>query len=177
MFYSIFVVIAQFNHNHFRNELRHFNRMTKKVTDSSKKNAVIMGRLSYFGIPESKRPLLDRLNIVLTREPGKYEFPSDVIVCKSMNEALVKIQQPDLASTIENVWILGGNSVYEEAMNSDNCHRIYFTKIMATFDCDAFFPKMPDQFQRVPNDEDLTEEIQEENGIKYQYQIFEKLKL
>ena len=172
----MFFVSAQFNYNVFRNELRHFSRMTKKVTDSSKKNVIIMGRLTYFGIPESKRPLLDRYNIVLTSEPEKYKFPADVSVCKSMNEALKKIQQPDLASTIENVWIVGGNSVYQEAMNSDKCHRIYFTKIMAKFDCDAFFPKITDQFQRVSNDEDLTEEIQEENGIKYQYQIFEKLK-
>lgn len=169
--------VAQFNHNVFRNELRHFSRMTKKVTDFSKKNVIIMGRLTYFGVPENKRPLPDRYNIVLTREPEKYEFPSDVIVCKSLNEALEKIQQPVLASTIENVWIVGGNSVYQEAMNSDKCYRIYFTKIMSTFDCDAFFPKITEQFQRVPNDEDLTEEIQEENGIKYQYQIFEKLKV
>lgn len=45
---------------------------------------------------------------------------------------------------------------------------------MATFDCDTFFPKLPENFVLVPNDENIPEEIQEENGIKYQYQIYEK---
>lgn len=158
-----------------RNELKHFSSQTKKVKDPSKKNAVIMGRKSYFGVPPSKRPLRDRFNVVLTTEPEKYEFPSDVIVAKSMDEALEKLREPSLEQQIENVWILGGYSVYKEAMESPNCHRIYFTKIMSSFDCDAFFPTIPDSFKQVPNDADISSEIQEENGIKYQYQIYEKV--
>lgn len=135
-----------------------------------------MGRKTYFGVPESKRPLPERLNIVLTSKPEKYEFPSDVIVAKSMKEALDKISEPDLEQQIENVWIVGGHSVYKEAMESPQCHRVYFTKIMATFDCDAFFPAMPDGFKLIPNDDaDIPSEVQEENGIKYQYQIYEKV--
>ena len=134
-----------------------------------------MGRKTFFGVPESKRPLPERFNVVLTSEPEKYEFPADVIVAKSMNEALTKINEPELARQIENVWIVGGHSVYKEAMDSPQCHRVYFTKIMAVFDCDAFFPALPDNFKLVPNDEDIPAEIQEENGIKYQYQIYEKV--
>lgn len=133
-----------------------------------------MGRKTYFGVPESKRPLPERFNVVLTSEPEKYEFPSEVIVAKSMDEALAKINEPELERQIENVWIVGGYSVYKEAMESPQCHRVYFTKIMATFDCDAFFPKLPENFKLVPNDENIPSEIQEENGIKYQYQIYEK---
>lgn len=134
-----------------------------------------MGRKTYFGVPESKRPLPERFNVVLTSEPEKYEFPSEVIVAKSMDEALAKINEPELERQIENVWIVGGYSVYKEAMESPQCHRVYFTKIMATFDCDAFFPKLPENFKLVPNDENIPSEIQEENGIKYQYQIYEKV--
>lgn len=134
-----------------------------------------MGRKTYFGVPESKRPLPERFNVVLTSEPEKYTFPSDVIVATSMKEAFVKLEEPVLQSQIENVWIVGGHSVYKEAMASPQCHRIYFTKIMAEFECDAFFPALPDNFARVPNDENIPEEIQEENGIKYQYQIYEKI--
>lgn len=35
-----------------RNELRHFSRTTKKVSDPSKRNCIIMGRKTYFGVPE-----------------------------------------------------------------------------------------------------------------------------
>lgn len=134
-----------------------------------------MGRKTYFGVPESKRPLPERFNVVLTREPEKYKFPSDVIVVKSMSEALEKIQSPELEQQIENVWIVGGHSVYKEAMESPACHRIYFTRIMDTFECDAFFPEIPNTFKQVPNDEDIPAEVQEENGIQYQYQIFERV--
>lgn len=133
-----------------------------------------MGRKTYFGVPESKRPLPERFNVVLTSKPELYEFPGSVIIAKSMDEALQKIQEPELADQIENVWIVGGNSVYAEAMASPLCHRVYLTRVMATFDCDAFFPQLTDNFKLVPNDEGIPEEIQEENGIKYQYQIYEK---
>lgn len=136
-----------------------------------------MGRKTYFGVPESKRPLPERFNVVLTTEPEKYEFPSEVIVVKSMDEALAKLSEPDLKNQIENVWIVGGHSVYKLAMESPQCHRIYFTKIMAEFDCDAFFPTIPDSFKLISNDDDIPSEVQEENGIKYQYQIYEKVVL
>lgn len=133
-----------------------------------------MGRLTYFGVPESKRPLPERINVVLTTEPDKYEFPSSVIVAKSLNEALSKLQEPELADQIENIWIVGGHSVYKEAMESPLCHKIYLTRIMAEFECDAFFPRLTDNFTRIPNDPDISDEIQEENGLKYQYQVYEK---
>lgn len=159
----------------FRNELKYFNHQTTKIADSSKKNALIMGRKTYFGIPENKRPLPGRLNIVLSTTSNQSDYPDDVLLCQTFNEAVNKLSDPKLSAEIENVWIVGGYTVYKEAMESPLCHRIYFTEIMATFDCDAFFPNIPADFRLVPNDDDLPSEIQEENGIKYQYKIYEKL--
>lgn len=122
----------------------------------------------------SKRPLADRVNIILTSEPDKYVFPSEVIVAKSMQEALDKIQEPELLNVVENVWIVGGNSVYQEVMESSLCHKIYLTKVMGHFECDTFFPPLTTDFMQIPNDPDISTEIQEENGIKYQYQVFQK---
>lgn len=158
----------------FRNELKYFNQQTTKIVDSRKKNALIMGRKTFFGIPENKRPLPGRLNIVLSTTSNQSDYPDGVLLCKTFNEAVVKLSDPSLAEDIENVWIVGGYSVYKEAMESSLCHRVYFTEIKATFECDAFFPTIPDNFKLVPNDNDLPSEIQEENGIKYQYKIFER---
>ena len=91
-----------------------------------------------------------------------------------MQEALEKLQGPKFAEVIENIWIVGGYSVYKEAMESSMCNRIYLTRILAEFECDAFFPQLTEDFKQVPNDEDIPGDIQEENGIKYQYQIYEK---
>lgn len=57
---------------------------------------------------------------------------------------------------------------------SDYCHRIYYTDIKATIECDAFFPEIPSTFKIIPNGEDIPSDVQEENGIKYQYKIYEK---
>ena len=133
-----------------------------------------MGRLTYFGMPESKRPLANRLNIVLSSNSTKADYPDDVVLCRSLSEAMTKLSDTDLGADVENIWIVGGNQVYKEAMVSDDCHRVYFTEIMAKFECDAFFPAIPASFKQVPNDPDIPTEIQEENGIRYQYQIFEK---
>lgn len=156
-----------------RNELKYFNKMTTGTVDPMKKNAVIMGRLTYFGIPANKRPLPKRLNIVLSNKSVATEYPSDVVLCSSLTRAMEKLTETDLGTNIETIWICGGFSVYKEAMASDYCHRIYFTEIKAKFDCDAFFPDIPSTFKIVPNDEDVPSDEQEENGLKYQYKIYE----
>lgn len=51
-----------------RKEMTYFSRMTKRTKDSSKQNAVIMGRKTWESIPEKNRPLAGRINIVLSRQ-------------------------------------------------------------------------------------------------------------
>lgn len=147
--------------------------MTSSTVDPAKKNAVIMGRLTYFGIPANKRPLPNRLNIVLSKNSTPTDYPADVVLCSSLNQAMDKLLGTDLGADIESIWICGGYSVYKEAMASDYCHRIYYTEIKAKFECDAFFPDIPTTFKIVPNDDDIPSEVQEENNLKYQYKIYE----
>uniref|UniRef100_A0A336LYG9 dihydrofolate reductase n=1 Tax=Culicoides sonorensis TaxID=179676 RepID=A0A336LYG9_CULSO len=160
---------------HLRKELRHFSNTTKKKSDPSKTNVLIMGRKSYFGVPEDKRPLKDRLNIVLTRNKDKFDFPESVLVFSSLPSAIEYLEESEIANKIENVWIVGGSAVYDEAMKSEKCHRIYFTDIQGEFECDTFFPEIGNNFKLVPNDPEMPSEVQEEDGIKYQYKIYEKV--
>ncbi|XP_031639096.1 dihydrofolate reductase-like [Contarinia nasturtii] len=160
-----------------KNELKHFRKMTTSTADPMKKNAVIMGRLTYFAIPESKRPLANRLNIVLSNTTAATDYPHDVILCSSLNEAMTKLIGTDLGANIETIWICGGSRVFNEAMSSDYCHRIYYTDIKAPFECDVFFPNISSAFKIIPNDEGIPTDEQEENGVKYQYKIYEKQQL
>jgi len=41
-------------------------KITSETTDSTKQNAVIMGRKTYTGIPPKFRPLANRVNIVIS---------------------------------------------------------------------------------------------------------------
>lgn len=135
-----------------------------------------MGRKTYFGIPPSKRPLPGRLNIVLSRTAASTDYPDDVLVCGSLPEAMERLNGDKYAHQIENIWIVGGHTVYKEAMESDQCHRIYFTEIKATYECDTFFPAITERFRLVGNDHsDIPSDVQQENGIEYQYKIYEKV--
>ncbi|KAH8353855.1 hypothetical protein KR084_008934 [Drosophila pseudotakahashii] len=156
---------------HIKSELKYFSRTTKRTSDPAKHNAVVMGRKTYFGVPESKRPLPDRLNIVLSTTLQQEELPKGVLLCPSL-EAAMKVLEAK--NEVENIWIVGGSGVYEEAMASPRCHRLYITKIQQTFECDTFFPAIPDSFREVSPDSDVPLGVQEENGIKYEYKVLEK---
>ena len=68
------IVVSLNNHNligenddlliHSKKDLRNFQKIT---TDGEHKNIIIMGYKTWLSIPESKRPLKDRLNIILSR--------------------------------------------------------------------------------------------------------------
>lgn len=135
-----------------------------------------MGRKTYFGVPAKLRPLEDRLNVVLTRNKDAIVYPPEVILCQSLNESLNLLNGPEYNDTIETIWIVGGSSVYKEAMESEYCHRLYITRIKSEFECDTFFPAIDENlFKLVENDSDIPVEVQTENGIDYVYTIYEKI--
>ncbi|KAH8417275.1 hypothetical protein KR222_007874 [Zaprionus bogoriensis] len=160
---------------HLKSELKYFSRTTKRISDPRKRNVVIMGRNTYYGVPASKRPLPERLNIVLSTTLSASDLPQDVLLCRDLESAMRTIEGDQWREQIENVWIVGGSRVYEEAMASPRCHRLYITKVQGQFKCDTFFPSIPQSFHEVPlDDDDTPRDVQEENGIKYEYKILEK---
>ncbi|XP_037949735.1 dihydrofolate reductase [Teleopsis dalmanni] len=162
-----------------KSELKYFSNTTKRVVDSNKRNAVIMGRKTYFGVPANKRPLPERLNIVLSTTLKPSDLPSDVLLCPNLEAAMKHLETAatNLMPQIETVWIVGGSGVYKEAMDSERCHRLYITKIYSKFECDTFFPPIPESFKEVLNDSQTPLGIQEENGVTYAYKILEKQKI
>lgn len=131
-----------------------------------------MGKKTYFGVPESKRPLPERLNIVLSTTLQPSDLPEDVLLCPSLEAAMQHLETK--TEEIEKVWIVGGSGVYAEAMDSARCHKLYITKVQGKFDCDTFFPAIPDGFHEVAVDDGTPEGVQEENGIKFEYKVLEK---
>lgn len=55
---------------HLKDDLKYFQKITTMPHQNSKleKNVVVMGRKTWFSIPKSKRPLSNRINIVLTND-------------------------------------------------------------------------------------------------------------
>jgi dihydrofolate reductase len=99
----------------------------------------------------------------------------NVVVCNSLDSALQRLQESPLAGTIESTWIIGGSSVYKDALASPHCFRIYLTKILKTFECDTFLPEIPLDTFKIVRDPNVPEELQEEDGFEYQYHVYERL--
>lgn len=95
---------------------------------------LIMGRTTYESIG---RPLPGRTTIVLSRGRNglSKEYPKDVVLAGSLNEALTMLENDD------EVFICGGASVYKEAMPL--CDRLYLTVIERDFEGDTRFEYNP----------------------------------
>ncbi|XP_072551345.1 dihydrofolate reductase [Salminus brasiliensis] len=155
-------------------EFQFFLDKITAVSKPGKKNLLVWGRYTWFSCPEGVLPLANTLHVILSkqlRSPPKLAH----YVCEDFDEMIRLASQPPLTDLIETIWVIGGTEVYREAMQHPWCDLIYLTDIMADFDCDVFFPdfdrniyRKQSRFPGVPD------EIQEENGIKFQFQVFKK---
>lgn len=150
---------------HIPTELQHFAKLTKTTEDSNKQNAVIMGRKSWESLPLKYRPLPNRLNIVLTRHQD-YELPDGTFRAGSLDEALQIAEQQNA----ENLFVIGGGNVFEEALAHPKCRRLYVTEVQKTFPCDTFLPPIDETQFRIKEVSDLHESI----GIFFRFLEYER---
>ncbi|MXQ99348.1 hypothetical protein E5288_WYG009431 [Bos mutus] len=157
-----------------RNEFQYFQRMTTVSSVEGKQNVVIMGRKTWFSIPEKNRSLKDRINIVLRREVKEPPMGAHFLA-KSLDDALELIEDPELKNKVDMVWIVGGSSVYKEAMNKPGHVRLFVTRIMQEFESDTFFPEIDfEKYKLLPEYPGVPLDVQEEKGIKYKFEVYEK---
>lgn len=118
---------------HLPEDLALFKRLTTGST-------VVMGRATWESLPAAVRPLPGRRNVVLSRQPG-WTAPG----------AEVAASLPAALATAEgDVWVIGGASVYREAVASARVAVV--TEIDATFDGDAFAPSLDGAWRPVERD-------------------------
>nr|XP_060617697.1 dihydrofolate reductase [Anolis sagrei ordinatus] len=157
-----------------RNEFKYFQKMTTTPTQEGKQNVVIMGKRTWFSIPEKNRPLKDRINIVLSSEMKGVPKGAHYLA-RSLDEALDLLQSPELESKIDLVWIVGGSSVYKAAMDKPIHQLLFVTRILHDFESDTFFPEIDlEKYKLLPNYAGVPTDIQEENGIRYRFEVYEK---
>ena len=100
---------------------------------------IIMGRLTHVSLG---RVLDGRYNIVLSRQRGfqtqDFRVP-DFTVVNSLKEAFKKAREA-ASSNVKEIAIIGGASVYEQALPV--AERIYLTVVHASIDGDVRFPRI-----------------------------------
>ena len=148
---------------HIPSDLKRFKEITTSVSYPSKKNAVIMGRRTWDSLPENRRPLPWRVNVVLSKQPQKHSFPVGVLVHTDLWDAYEKL---DKDPNIENIFVIGGSSVFESVLKDAKKRytAIYVTKVEGKFGCDVFFPPIPSAKK-----EPVLSDYISENGISFQY--------
>jgi len=127
-------------------DLAHFKKITTAVHDTQEKksNAVIMGRKTWESIPQKFRPLAGRINVVLTSDTDASKYPSDIVLATSLSVSLEMLQ---LRADVEDIFVIGGQAAYKEAVQSERCERVFVTRVGKDLECDAFFPSLDDKFQ------------------------------
>lgn len=143
---------------HLKADLKHF----AATTIGAGNNAVIMGSNTWRSLPEKYRPLKDRLNVVLNQDTN-LELPKGVLLFTSLDQALEDLANKNLAE----VFIIGGARLYATAIDHPDCDKLYLTKIVGVFDCDVFFPKLPERFKL-----ESAGEVQTEGDLKFQFLVY-----
>ncbi|KAH8595011.1 dihydrofolate reductase [Bisporella sp. PMI_857] len=164
-----------------KKEMAYFARVTKRAPDGVV-NSVIMGRKTWESIPTRFRPLKDRFNLVVTSKPDSCDAPSMAVDIGSAIKAV--------AGTIltRKNFIIGGGQLYQAALEQKEAKRILLTRVLDDFECDIFFPIVLGQDGKASGGwtrrnhaelsawvgEDVPEGIQEENGTKYIFEMWER---
>lgn len=145
---------------------KYFSKITTETASPELRNAVIMGRLTWESIPAKYKPLPGRINIVLSSNPD-LELPDDVLLFGSLDEALAALST---SNKIDQIFVIGGAKLYEEALFHLDLERIYLTRIEADFDCDTFFPdQIPEDFEIIS-----ATELMESDSLEYSFVVLER---
>ena len=113
-----------------KRDILFFKDITSNV--DSKKKVVIMGKNTYNSLPLPKLP--NRLNIVITKDQNLIT-EKDVLSFTSLNKALLE------CISYDEVFVIGGSKLYEEALQHKMLDKIYWNIISNTdCKCNIFFP-------------------------------------
>ena len=131
---------------HFSKDLKYFAHLTKNKPQTGEKNAVIMGRNTWDSL---SKPLPHRSNYVISRSMEGDNIYNSIDSCLEFcrNE------------NYTNAWIIGGQQIYELAMQREDIDYLYLTKIQQEFNCDTFFPSYEEKFECIKREEEKEKEV------------------
>lgn len=168
---------------------------THHQAPSGAKNAVIMGRKTWDSIPPRFRPLKGRLNIVISRSHPPFDssaatpadYDKEPVKVGSLEQALAFVRSRPGEEVSSKVFVIGGAQIYGAALELPEAKRVLLTRVLGDFGCDAFFPlklggeDAAEGWKRREKrelNEWVGEEVEggeiEENGTRYEFQMWEK---
>lgn len=130
---------------HLKGDMAIFSKRTTGLGN----NAVIMGKNTWLSIPENRRPLKNRTNIIISN--SLLPASSCYHIFSSIHNAIAHCD-----TKYDDVWIIGGSRIYNEFLNMyhDKVHRVYITYVCKNgyshgdngYECDTFINIPPDSY-------------------------------
>jgi dihydrofolate reductase len=114
---------------------------------------ILMGRATY---DEFAAPLHERENYVLSRSTAPL---------RAGFHAVAGLQQLGGAHPGEDIWVIGGATVYQETIAE--AEELLLTQVLRDFHCTKFFPPYQAAFTRTDESRD-----HEEGGIGYRFETW-----
>jgi len=142
-------------------DMKYFAKITKN-------SIVVMGRNTYFSIPEKHRPLKNRYNIVLTTQPEAYKHLENNHLEFCQDDDVVNILNR-LETQYTQCFIIGGEQIYNQFFNVAS--KLYITRIDKSYDCDRFFPTFTDTFERTSVSEEFFSDSEKSSFF---FEIYER---
>ncbi len=168
----------------------------KRFKEITRGHPVIMGRKTFESIG---RPLPERTNIVITRNPDRLRSDlksaersdlGEVVVVSSLEEAIrkageIESQRLNLSSDprfnllVPEIFIIGGGEIYKQALPFTD--KIYLTIVESDATGDVFFPNgasptgtSPDWRKDFTKETFREERFDEKTGLKYTWVDLER---
>ncbi|KAJ1967439.1 dihydrofolate reductase [Dispira parvispora] len=162
-----------------RGDMKFFRQVTTQVPpslDVEYTNAVIMGRKTWESIPQTFRPLKNRVNIIVSRnrdllQGTEYQLGPSLHVCTSVDDALryladtfplrpsssmpgdTALDPPAKEVKLHKVFVIGGEQIYRTVLSHPMCQYVFLTQVQPIRDnhspapsYDAFFGPLPAGF-------------------------------
>lgn len=129
-------------------------------------HCIITGRKNYESIPEKFRPLVNRTNIIITRQKDYYA--PGTIITGSIEEAIIKAKQ----TGDDEIFIIGGGDIFRQSLHLADT--LYITKIDQAFDADVFFPDLdPNQWKEISRVKGIRDD---KNNYDFTFLVYERNK-
>lgn len=120
--------------------------------------SVVMGRRTWDSIEPRFRPLVDRRNIVVTRD--RHWAAEGAEVAHEVDDALA-LAGPD-------AWVIGGAQLY--AATIDRAHRLEVTEIDLAVDGDAHAPALGPEWTEIASAPEAADDwLESRTGLRYRF--------
>ena len=142
---------------HLKSELKYF----KNLTIGQGNNAIIMGSNTWNSLPI--KPLQNRFNCILSTSLNVNKTNTKVF---NNIDNLIYFTKKE---KFDDIWVIGGEKIYNTFLDNDLIDTIYLTKIGHNFICDTYFT--------IPNNFNIVESsrLKAEKDITYNHLILEKV--